>query len=122
MAKRTVDLLTEAYKDVMSVRRKYELKAPDGSVLKELYFPPLSRADRIRAQNSIKETDGLAISTALLCQTAQNENGTKAFHIADAEELKMFLPESVLNDLEIFMMDIKTDLEEAKKESGEITG
>ena len=122
MAKRTVDLLTEAYKDVMSSRRKYELKGPDGSLIKKLYFPPLSRADRIRAQNSIKDSDGLAISTALLCQTAQNENGSKAFHIADAEELKMFLPESVLNDIEIFMMDIKTDLKEAKKESSEIIG
>ena len=35
---------------------------------------------------------------------------------ADAENLKRFLPETVLNDLELFMMDIKLDIDTAKKE------
>ena len=40
MAKRNVDLITEAFGEVMSNRRKYELKKPNGELLKELYFPP----------------------------------------------------------------------------------
>ena len=121
-AKRTVDLITEAFSEVMSNRRKYELKKPNGELLKELYFPPLTRFDRMQAQAATGTDDALAISTRLLCQLAQNEDGTKAFHSADAENLKRFLPETVLNELELFMMDIQVDLDTAKNESSEITG
>ena len=120
--KRTVDLITEAFADVMTNRRKYVLNKPDGSLLKELYFPPLTRHDRIQAQQLAGTEEGLVISTRLLCQIAQNEDGSKAFASADAENLKRFLPETILNDLELFMMDLKVDLNSAKKESGEITG
>ena len=114
--KRTVDLITEAFSDVMTNRRKYILNKPDGSLLKELYFPPLTRYDRMQAQAATGSDDALAISTRLLCQLAQNEDGTKAFASADAENLKRFLPETVLNDLEIFMMDIQVDINTAKNE------
>ena len=120
--KRTVALITEAFSDVMTSRRKYELKKPNGELLKELYFPPLTRFDRVQAQAATGTDEALAISTGLLCQIAQNEDGTKAFASADAENLKRFLPESVLNELELFMMDIQVDLNTAKKESSEITG
>ena len=116
MAKRNVDLITEAFGEVMSNRRKYELKKPNGELLKELYFPPLTRYDRIQAQAVAGTDEALAISTRLLCQLAQNEDGSKAFASADAENLKRFLPESVLNDLELFMMDIKNDFTTAKNE------
>ena len=114
--KRTVDLITEAFADVMTARRKYILNKPDGSLLKEIFFPPLTRYDRIQAQAAAGTDEALAVSTRLLCQLAQNEDGSKAFASADAENLKRFLPESVLNDLELFMMDIKTDFSTAKNE------
>jgi len=114
--KRNVDLITEAFSDVMTARRKYELKKPNGELLKELYFPPLTRHDRIQAQASANTDEALAISTKLLCQLAENEDGTKAFASADAENLKRFLPETVLNDLELFMMDLQTNLDTAKNE------
>ena len=116
MAKRNVDLITEAFADVMTNRRKYVLNKPDGSLLKELYFPPLTRFDRLQAQAYAGTDEGLAVSTRLLCQLAENEDGTKAFASADAENLKRFLPETVLNDLELFMMDIKVKVDTAKKE------
>ena len=120
--KRTVDLITEAFSDVMTARRKYVLNKPDGTLLKELYFPPLTRFDRMQAQAATGTDEALAISTRLLCQIAQNEDGTKAFASADAENLKRFLPETVLNELELFMMDIQVDVNTAKNESSEITG
>ena len=120
--KRTVDLITEAFSDVMTARRKYELKKPNGEILKEIYFPPLTRYDRIQAQAAAGSEDALAVSTRLLCQLAQNEDGTKAFASADAENLKRFLPESVLNDLELFMMNIQVNYDSVKNESSEITG
>ena len=120
--KRTVDLITEAFSDVMTARRKYVLKKPDGSLLKEIYFPPLTRFDRKKAQAAAGTDDALTISTRLLCQIAENEDGSKAFASADAENLQRFLPESVLNELELFMMDIQVDMNTAKNESSEITG
>ena len=114
--KRTVDLITEAFSDVMTARRKYVLKKPDGSLLKEIYFPPLTRFDRKKAQVAAGTDDALTISTKLLCQLAENEDGSKAFASSDAENLKRFLPETVLNDLEIFMMDIQVNVDIAKKE------
>ena len=41
---------------------------------------------------------------------------TEAFASADAENLKRFLPETVLNDLELFMMDIQVSVDQAKKD------
>lgn len=120
--KRTVDLITEAFSDVMTARRKYELKSPNGDILKEIFFPPLTRFDRKQAQAAAGTDDALTISTRLLCQLAENEDGTKAFASADAENLQRFLPESVLNELELFMMDIQVDINTAKNESSEITG
>ena len=122
MAKRNVDLITEAFGEVMSNRRKYELKKPNGELLKELYFPPLTRYDRIQAQAATGSDEALAVSTRLLCQLAENEDGTKAFHSADAENLKRFLPEKVLNDIELFLFEINLDIDTAKKDLGEITG
>ena len=116
MAKRNVDLITEAFGEVMINRRKYELKKPNGELLKELYFPPLTRYDRIQAQAATGSDEALAVSTRLLCQLAENEDGSKAFASSDAENLKRFLPETVLNDLEIFMMDIQVNVDIAKKE------
>ena len=120
--KRTVDLITEAFSDVMTARRKFELKKPNGDLLKEIYFPPLTRFDRKKAQVAAGTDDALTISTKLLCQIAENEDGSKAFHSADAENLKRFLPETVLNDLELFMMDIQVNYDSVKNESSEITG
>ena len=114
--KRNVDLITEAFSDVMTARRKYELKNPNGDILKEIYFPPLTRFDRKQAQAAAGTDDALTISTRLLCQLAENADGTKAFASADAENLQRFLPESVLNELELFMMDIQVDVNTAKNE------
>ena len=116
MAKRNVDLITEAFGEVMSNRRKYELKKPNGELLKELYFPPLTRYDRIQAQAATGSDEALAVSTRLLCQLAENEDGTKAFASSDAENLKRFVPETILNDLEMFMMGLTGTIDSAKKE------
>ena len=114
--KRTVDVITEAFSDVMTARRKYILNKPDGSLLKEIFFPPLTRFDRKKAQAAAGTDDALTISTRLLCQIAENEDGSKAFASADAENLQRFLPESVLNELELFMMNIQVDIDTAKKD------
>ena len=69
--KRTIDLLVESFD--LSVRRKYEIKNANGDVVTTLYFPPITRADRKKAQARANTTDGLEISTQMLCQIAEKE-------------------------------------------------
>ena len=115
MTKRGIDLLTQAYGDVMSKRRKYELKTPDGSCI-DLYFPPLTRYDRQKAQKAANTDDALIVSTQLLCQMAEKEDGSKFFSMADVPDLQRLLPEKVLNDIELFLFELKIDVETAKND------
>ena len=115
MQKRTIDLLTESYKDQMTARRKYEFKNKNGEKIVDLYFKPLTRDDRVRAQAAANTDDALTISTYLLCKNAENEDGSKAFRPADAPNLQRELPESVLNEIELFMFDIQLNVDTAKK-------
>ena len=113
---RTVDLLVEAFD--LNQRRKFELKNADGEVVVNLYFKPITRADRKKAQNLAGTDEALDISTQMLCQMAELEDGTKAFAPADAPKLQRQLPESVLNDVELFLFGLnqEVDLEEAKND------
>jgi len=113
---RTADLLISAYKDEMSTRRKFESKDKSGNVLFVLYFPPITRFDRQKAQTLAGSDEGLVVSTQLLCQTAQKEDGSQAFDMSDAQVLQRSLPEKVLNELELFMMNIEVTVDEAKKD------
>ena len=112
--KRTVDFITDAFSDVMTARRKYELETPKGKV--DIYFPPLTRYDRQKAQAVSGSADALLISTQLLCQIAEKEDGSKMFSLADAPDLQRMLPEKVLNDLELFLFEVKLDVETAKND------
>jgi hypothetical protein len=54
----------------------------------------------------------------MLCHMAELEDGTKAFASADAAKLQRELPESVLNELELFLFGLGApdSLEEAKND------
>jgi len=114
--KRTVDLLCGAFD--LNERRKFELKDQKGDLLVELYFKPITRSDRIRAMATADSEDALKISTQMLCQMAELEDGTKAFAMADAVKLQRELPESVLNEIELFVHGLAADgsIEEAKND------
>jgi len=114
--KRTADLLLEAFQDEMTVRRKFEVKNSKDEVIMNLYFKPITRFDRVKAQQLAGTEEALTVSTQLLCQMAEKEDGTPAFDMSDAHRLQRLLPEKVLNDLELFLHDIKLDIDTAKKE------
>ena len=115
-SQRTADILLDTFKDEMVTRRKFEVKNSEGEVKLTLYFKPITRYARVRAQQLAGSDDALVISTQLLCQMAEKEDGTPAFDMSDAPILQRQLPEKVLNDLELFLNDIKLDIETAKKE------
>ena len=62
--------------------------------------------------------EALDISTQMLCRMAELEDGTKAFAPADAAKLQRQLPESVLNELELFLFGVgeEAELDEAKND------
>ena len=113
---RTIDLLVEAFD--LNQRRKFELKNDDGEVIVDLFFKPITRADRKKASSLAGSDEALDISTQMLCRMAELEDGTKAFAPADAAKLQRQLPESVLNELELFLFGVgeEAELEEAKNE------
>ena len=113
---RTVDLLVGAFD--LNQRRKFELKNAAGEKVVDLFFKPITRADRKKAQSLAGTEEALDISTQMLCQMAELESGDKAFASADAARLQRQLPESVLNEIELFLFGIgeDTDMEEAKND------
>ena len=112
---RTVDLLVGAFD--LNQRRKFEIKKPDGSVAATLYFKPITRADRKKAQNYAGTDEALDISTQMLCQMAEREDGSKAFVSADVPKLQRELPEKVLNELELFLFDLEEEkVDESKND------
>ncbi len=113
---RTVDLLVGAFD--LNQRRKFELKNAEGKKVVDLFFKPITRADRKKAQSLSNTEEALDISTQMLCQMAELEDGSKAFAPADAPKLQRQLPESVLNELELFLFGLgeEADLEEAKND------
>mgnify|MGYP001469695192 FL=1 len=113
---RTVDLLVGAFD--LNQRRKFELKNAEGEKVVDLFFKPITRADRKKAQGLAGTEEALDISTQMLCQMAELEDGSKAFVSADAPKLQRQLPESVLNELELFLFGLgeEADLEEAKND------
>ena len=113
---RPVDLLVGAFD--LNQRRKFELKNADGKKIVDLYFKPITRADRKKAQQLAGTDEALDISTNMLCLLAELEDGTKPFAPADAAKLQRKLPESVLNELELFLFGLSSsaDMDEAKND------
>ena len=98
---RTVDIICGAFD--LNDRRKFELTDKNGDHLLDLYFKPITRSVRMRAMQVAGSEDALKISTLMLCQTAELEDGSRAFADADAVKLQRELPENVLNDIELFL-------------------
>ena len=113
---RTVDLLVGAFD--LNQRRKFELKDEKGDKVVDLYFKPITRSDRKKASSLAGTDAALDISTQMLCQMAELEDGTKAFAAADVEKLQRKLPESVLNEVELFLFGLgeESDLDDAKND------
>ena len=116
VSQRPVDLLTGAFD--LNQRRKFSIKNDAGDAVLDLYFKPITRADRKRATTLAGSDEALEISTQMLCQMAELQDGTKAFAPADAAKLQRELPERVLNELELFLFGLGGDaeLQEAKKD------
>ena len=113
---RPVDLLTGAFD--LNQRRKFVVSNDAGEPVLALYFKPITRADRNKATALAGSDVALEVSTQLLCQKAELEDGTMAFDAADTAKLQRELPERVLHELELFLFGLggNASLDEAKKD------
>ena len=102
---RTVDMLVGMFD--LSERRKFEVKGPMVLIGMTLYFKVITRADRKRAQSLANSDQAFDISTQMLCQMAEREDGSKAFVSADVPKLQRELPEKILNELELFCSTLR---------------
>lgn len=100
--KRTIEILEDAFD--LNYRRKFELIVNEKH-LADLYFRPVTRADRLEVQGQVGDDDAMKMATYMLIRKAQLENGEKAFSLGDLAKLRR-LPEKVLNDLELFMFGV----------------
>ena len=114
--KRNLEVLREAFD--LSQRRKFDVKDNEGNIVLSLYFKAITRADRARATHRAGSEDPLVVSTHMLCQLAELEDGTKAFHPTDFGNLQTDLPENVLNEIEMFLFGVNPNVTvEAAKEA-----
>ena len=107
-AQRTLDTLKAAFD--LNQRRKFDVKDDDGNIVVSLYFKAITRADRAKATHRAGSEDPLVVSTHMLCQLAELEDGTKAFHPSDFGNLQAELPENVLNEIEMFLFGVNPNL------------
>ena len=115
-AQRTLDTLKAAFD--LNQRRKFDVKDDNGNTVVSLYFKAITRADRAKATHRAGSEDPLIVSTHMLCQLAELEDGTKAFHPSDFGNLQAELPENVLNEIEMFLFGVNPNLNVANaKES-----
>jgi hypothetical protein len=95
----------------MKPQRK-AVELPDGSEF-EYWAPPITLAQRARAQKQAGSDDSVAFGLQLLVMMAQDENGEKLFNVGDLAELRNALPASVV---EALMLQLLPD---AEAEEGE---
>lgn len=90
----------------LSQRRKFTIQDADGNPIGDVYFKPVTRSDRLRVQDAANSDEALKLSTLMLCQMAELEDGTKAFSLGDVPKLQRELPETELNRLELFLFEV----------------
>ena len=95
----------------MKATRK-TITLPNGDEF-EFFSPPITLAQRARAQKLAGNDDATSFALQLLVMLAQDENGQKMFAPGEVAELRNELPASVVEGL---MLQLLTD---AEPEEGE---
>lgn len=117
-SKRLIDRLKEAEGWHVKSRYPYELKDSNGDVIETVYFRPRTRAVRKKVQ-SLSPKDAAEYTTQMLIQSAELEDGSKAFDLGDFDVLQREISEAQLDEMELFMINAGASktVEEEKKDS-----
>ena len=95
----------------MKPQRK-AVELPNGEEF-EFYAPPITLAQRARAQKQAGNDDAVSFAMQLLVMVATDESGQKLFAPGDLAELKNELPASVV---EALMLQLLTGDDEPEEE------
>jgi hypothetical protein len=101
-ALRAIDRLRKAA-NMEPIKREVELS--DGSIF-DLWFTPLTMAERERAQRQAKSDDATAFALQLLINKATDENGQKLFKPGEIDVLKNEVKDK---DLQALMLAILSE-------------
>lgn len=85
---------------------------PDGSQF-EFFAPPITLAQRAKAQKLAPNDDATAFALQLLVMVATDESGQKLFQAGEIAELRNELPASVV---EALMLQLLSDEEEEEED------
>ena len=110
---RAVDLL----KSKFGVRQLYQLTVKqDGEVILEIYWHPLTIAERESIQKKTGNDDAGDFALTLMLDKALDEKGKRLFADGDRATLKREVEAAVLQEIQLAMLESGTDkeVEEAK--------
>jgi hypothetical protein len=115
VALRAIDRLRKAA-NMEPIKKEVELS--DGSIF-ELWFTPLTMAERERAQRQAKSDDASAFALQLLINKAQDENGTKLFKAGEIDILKNEVKDKDLQSLMLAILTEETEATDDMKSTAE---
>jgi len=115
VALRVIDRLRKAA-NMEPIKKEVELS--DGSIF-ELWFTPLTMAERERAQRQAKSDDASAFALQLLINKAQDENGTKLFKAGEIDILKNEVKDKDLQSLMLAILTEETEATDDMKSTAE---
>ena len=87
---------------------KKEVTLSDGSIF-EMYVPPLTMAERERAQKQARSDDANAFALQLLLAKAQDQTGRKLFNAGEIDVLKNEVKDSDLQSLMLAVINAEED-------------
>ena len=96
-----------------ATRRSVEL--PNGEEF-SFFAPPITLAQRARAQKLAGNDDATSFAIQLLVMLAQDENGQKLFAPGEVAELRNELPASVVEGLMLQLLQDAEPMEEGEEE------
>lgn len=94
----------------MEPKRK-AVTLPDGSEF-EFFSPPVTLAQRTRAQKLAGDDNASNLGLQLLVLMAQDENGQKMFSTGDLATLKNMLPAELVESMMLQVLGVNDDEEE----------
>jgi hypothetical protein len=104
----------ERLKKAVSMKpQRKAAELPDGSEF-EFWAPPITLAQRARAQKQAGNDDATSFALQLLVMVAQDENGEKLFNAGDLAELRNSLPASVVEAMMLLLLTSEEVEEEAE--------
>ena len=106
---RAVDLLKNKFG--VSQLYKYELKAEDGTVVLEIFWHPLTIAEREMIQKKSGTEDANDFALQLMIEKALDKDGNRLFQDGDKASLRREVNANVLQEIQLAMLQSGTDQE-----------